>query len=135
MVRRSAEGKRTSFVRVGLAIWPWLISGRFRISVRVRGIKPPQFQSACLCFPSGCAEWALQGARAEMVIALPSARERRWRSDHGSFQAAFVFPSACAGWLQTYLHIGSVQDSLRPLAQSGAARGVCGNGYSTSLCP
>ena len=85
----------------------------------------------------------LQGARAEMVIALPSACAGTWRSDHGSFQAAFVFPSACAGRaeryggeelrhrflsacagrVQTYLHIGSVQDSLRPVARSGRCKG------------
>ena len=45
-----------------------------------------------------------------------------WRFGHGASPLAFVSPSACAGRVQTYLHIGSVQDSLRPVAQGGALR-------------
>ena len=73
----------------------------------------------------------LQGTRAEMVIALPSARAGTWRSDHGSFQAAFVLPSACGGSSRPSSRVPVFV--LRPVAQGGAARGACGNGYSTSL--
>ena len=46
-----------------------------------------------------------------------------WRFGHGAFPLAFVSPSACAGRVQTYLHIGSVQDSPRPVARSGRCKG------------
>ena len=111
--------------RRGRSMYSKFLSG----CVKQRGA----FMEGAVCILLVRAELARCDARRRESGRPPSAWG--WRFGHGASPLAFVSPSACAGWLQTYLHIGSVQDSLRPVEQGGAARGVCGNAYSTSLCP
>ena len=112
------------------------ILDRFKIvSVRLRGVGAARGAcgngySTSLC---PCRDLVFSGVRPDTSAPLPSARAGTWCSDHGSFQAAFVFPSACGGSSRPSSRAPVFV--LHPLARSGAARGVCGNGYSTSLCP